>query len=310
MNNRYPKNYKRINQLNKQKSIILGSVFIALSMFACYLLSKDESMLLYIIACLYFIFIPVMDTRTRSAFILFQTAIMAGYIIFSERNMKIAIELIILQMIFMTLAWYQQNLMIRFHRMTNRLKKKTISSERDELTGLLNRRGLKNRIDLIWPGCIKHTTPIAILELDIDYFKQFNDAFGHPSGDKCLKLISKALRNSFVQEHAIITRTGGEEFLIFLKGVDQIKLVSIARRIRKNIEKLAIVQSCQKVSKYVTVSIGIVSAVPTAEDTFEQLYQKVDDELYKAKDSGRNCISYNGVVYGKSNYLFQKKNII
>ena len=140
---------------------------------------------------------------------------------------------------------------------------------------------------------------MGVLAIDIDFFKKYNDSYGHPMGDKCLRMVADVLKESAQRSTDIVTRTGGEEFLIFVQDADDKDMVSLALKIRKNLEKKAIPQSYCAVSKNVTISIGAVSFVPGYDKSFKDLYEEADKALYTAKENGRNCIVCNGNLYGR-----------
>ncbi len=176
---------------------------------------------------------------------------------------------------------------------------KTISSEKDPLTGLSNRRGLNRKAAVLWPYCARTKTRVGIIEVDIDYFKKYNDKFGHPAGDRCLKLVAKALKNSARRSVDITARTGGEEFIIFVQDMNESEIVDFSMKIRRNIAELKIPHAYAGVSNYVTVSMGIAYCIPGGDISFSELYEKADRALYQAKSNGRNCIVCNNHVYGR-----------
>ena len=167
------------------------------------------------------------------------------------------------------------------------------------MTGLYNRRGLESRTGAIWPFCERNKIRVGIIAIDIDFFKKYNDAFGHPKGDECLREVANVLKEAAQRSTDVVTRTGGEEFLIFVQDTDDKSIVALALKIRKILEERAIPQAYFEVSKNVTVSIGAASFIPSYGKTFELLYEEADKSLYAAKKSGRNCIVYNGNIYGK-----------
>lgn len=180
-----------------------------------------------------------------------------------------------------------------------KLRAKTISSEKDPLTGLSNRRGLNRKAAVLWPYCARTKTRVGIIEVDIDYFKKYNDKFGHPAGDRCLKLVAKALKNSARRSVDITARTGGEEFIIFVQDMNESEIVDFSMKIRRNIAELKIPHAYAGVSNYVTVSMGIAYCIPGGDISFSELYEKADRALYQAKSNGRNCIVCNNHVYGR-----------
>lgn len=257
------------------------------------------SELLYFSACMYLVFVPVFTETERIAFVAGQTIIMLPLVIGFRINVRGIVDVCIVQFLTILLSGYQHNVAVKRQKMGMKLKKKTDTSEHDALTGLYNRRGLESRINAIWAFCERNKIPVGVLTLDIDYFKKYNDKFGHPKGDECLRQVAKVLKASAQRSTDVVTRTGGEEFIIFVQDVDDDNLVALASKIRKNLEEQAIPQAYLGVSKYVTVSIGIASFVPGYNKDFDRLYEEADAALYQAKKNGRNCIVYKGNVYGR-----------
>ncbi len=161
------------------------------------------------------------------------------------------------------------------------------NAERDELSGLLNRRSLARISNILWNGTPRRSVISAIL-LDIDYFKRFNDAHGHIEGDACIRTIAQCIRNT-VDETSFVFRFGGEEFLVLSADREPLQILAMAERIRAAVEGLGI-QHRGLDGQCVTVSLGAASAVP-ARITLEKLLQDADGALYQAKNTGRNAVS-------------------
>lgn len=185
------------------------------------------------------------------------------------------------------------------YEMKQRMVTMSKDAEEDPLTGLLNRRGLDRHLATIWPYCIRNHNMVAVIIIDIDNFKIFNDTFGHPEGDKCLKQVAGAIQRSARRSTDISARIGGEEFLVFVHGTDEMEPVKLAEKIRTTVEKLSIPQSPALASSFVTVSIGVAATIPTDETGFSKLYNEADKALYYAKKNGRNVIVYGSKVYGR-----------
>ncbi|WP_198266173.1 GGDEF domain-containing protein [sulfur-oxidizing endosymbiont of Gigantopelta aegis] len=159
----------------------------------------------------------------------------------------------------------------------------------DGLTEIWNRRYFDETFETEWKRNTRSKTPLSLLVLDIDHFKHFNDAFGHASGDKCLKDISAALSNIPRRTGEFVARYGGEEFVIVLPLIDLTNAFIMAEHIRQTIEDLAIVHPKTDCG-YVTVSIGVASTIPKPHDKAQTLFDKADKNLYMAKAMGRNQI--------------------
>jgi len=170
------------------------------------------------------------------------------------------------------------------------------SSFTDELTKIPNRRffdvNLEKQISLLR----RNEKPLSILMLDIDYFKKYNDLYGHVAGDSCLQKVAQCIQQALFRPTDFAARFGGEEFMVILpdSGMESAKLVG--SRILKNLEKLEIPHDNSEVSPYVTISIGVLIFYPHRLDNVEKIIELVDKELYKAKDNGRNRLSCNSTL--------------
>jgi diguanylate cyclase (GGDEF)-like protein len=159
----------------------------------------------------------------------------------------------------------------------------------DGLTALLNRRGLDEAIGLEWRSSQRDLQPLSLLMIDVDYFKRFNDQYGHPAGDECLRQIAIALLAVSRRPRDIAARYGGEEFALLLPFTDSFGAVEMALRVRAAIRALAIPHAGSP-HGVVSVSIGI-SAVPAADETgAASLVAAADRALYRAKEAGRDAI--------------------
>ncbi len=158
----------------------------------------------------------------------------------------------------------------------------------DELTQVLSRRGLRERLAQVWSRKDSKVNSIALLMIDIDFFKQFNDVYGHMQGDRCLYQIAAIMKTSLINEPHLLARFGGEEFVCLLWDCPQIRAFEIAEKLRLSIANTGIeLAEATSVAK-VTVSIGAVIKKNVRLDDLQDLYTLADVELYKAKDQGRN----------------------
>jgi diguanylate cyclase (GGDEF)-like protein len=160
----------------------------------------------------------------------------------------------------------------------------------DSLTELANRRLFDDTIDREWRVCIRRNTPLSILFIDIDYFKAYNDNYGHQAGDDCLRKIAKELKEYSRRPHDLCARYGGEEFVILLPEVGLSEAVELAGKIRTDIKKLNIKHDYSKIASHVTVSIGVAETIPTSNNNYHNLIQMADKALYIAKSDGRDRV--------------------
>lgn len=158
----------------------------------------------------------------------------------------------------------------------------------DGLTQVGNRYCFNNYLNEQWNNIAVQKNPIALILLDIDYFKRYNDTYGHPSGDICLVKVANALKEATKYDNKLIARYGGEEFAIVLPNTSIEKAQQIASLIHQQIQRLNIPHPSSEVSRSVTVSIGIAEALPYFNASPQTLINKADEALYKAKKSGRN----------------------
>jgi len=163
-------------------------------------------------------------------------------------------------------------------------------SDTDGLTGIANRRKLEKHLAHEWNRMRRENKPLTLMMCDIDYFKRYNDLYGHQAGDDCLKKVSSALSGYCRRSGDLIARYGGEEFTLVLPGADREGAKILAEQIRQGIEALELKNEGAPVSDYVTLSIGVSCMVPTAEDAVENLIATADKALYTAKEAGRNCV--------------------
>jgi diguanylate cyclase (GGDEF)-like protein len=159
----------------------------------------------------------------------------------------------------------------------------------DSLTGVANRRTLDNHLAEKWGQAQRRQSMLALLLIDIDHFKQYNDEFGHQAGDVCLRAIATALSIQVRRPGDVIARFGGEEFLVLLPDTELEGAGILAEVICAAIHDLAIPHTANPTGR-VTVSIGCAAMTPAVEQRFEQLIERADQMLYRAKRGGRNRV--------------------
>ena len=160
----------------------------------------------------------------------------------------------------------------------------------DSLTGIANRRFFDLRYKSEFHRAQRYGSSLGIIFLDIDYFKQYNDDFGHLAGDQCLKHIAKVLGQQFQRATEVITRYGGEEFVAIVSNLNLDEAVLVAERARIAVEELCIKQGPSCPSTYVTLSCGVSVMIPHVNNSKDELIKNADSALYQAKKSGRNCV--------------------
>ena len=159
----------------------------------------------------------------------------------------------------------------------------------DGLTGLANRRGFDRELEGAWRGAMDFQRPVALMMIDIDHFKLYNDRYGHVAGDACLRAVGETLSLVTLEEAVLVARYGGEEFALLLPGLDLERAAALAEEARKSIEDLMI-SHAEAPCGLVTISIGVESLVPEERESAADLVEAADNALYAAKRSGRNTV--------------------
>jgi diguanylate cyclase (GGDEF)-like protein len=160
----------------------------------------------------------------------------------------------------------------------------------DGLTNIGNRRFFDQRLNDEWRRASRQGSPMSLLLVDIDFFKQYNDAFGHQSGDECLRLVAATIVRQLFRSGDVAARYGGEEFAVILPDTDAIGAFEVGERIREAIEALALPHPAADGVGFVTGSIGVASVDVSPAHPMEQLVCFADIALYRAKDAGRNQV--------------------
>ncbi len=160
----------------------------------------------------------------------------------------------------------------------------------DGLTGIANRRRFDQVLETEWRRGVRAESWLSLIMLDIDHFKSYNDLYGHPAGDHCLKQVAASLEASSTRPEDLAARYGGEEFAVLLPATDLAGALSVAERIRENVRNFAIEHAGSSISPLVTGSFGVASFVPTASRSPSQLIAAADGYLYAAKKQGRDRI--------------------
>ncbi|MDA8442531.1 MAG: diguanylate cyclase [Peptococcaceae bacterium] len=164
-------------------------------------------------------------------------------------------------------------------------------SRRDELTGLANRRYFNEALTATVAHAARLSEPIGFIMCDIDFFKSYNDNYGHLEGDQCLKLVAQALRNGVKRESDLLARYGGEEFAVILPGVPLAGVFQVANELSASVNAAAIPHAYSSISAQVTLSFGVTSIIPTGGMEPSQIVDKADAALYEAKRNGRNQVA-------------------
>lgn len=160
----------------------------------------------------------------------------------------------------------------------------------DGLTEVANRRRFDEYLSRNWQEMQQQQAPLSLILCDVDYFKLYNDKYGHQAGDDCLKKIAKAINNAVSPGESLVARYGGEEFAVVLPATDMVGAKAVAVAIRRQVALLKMVHEDSQVSPYVTLSMGVASIIPNHRFSPKQLLLQADNALYKAKQHGRNRV--------------------
>ncbi|MGD1699733.1 diguanylate cyclase domain-containing protein [Dapis sp. BLCC M229] len=175
----------------------------------------------------------------------------------------------------------------------------------DGLTGIANRRSFDEYLEKEWRRLTRTKLPLSLILCDVDYFKYYNDYYGHLAGDDCLRKIAQSIKQTVKRSADLVARYGGEEFAIILPNTSGENAEKVVELIRTAIHKLYINHSASRVSKYVTMSMGVASVIPTKTESPQSLIAKADEALYHAKEKGRDCVVFfnRDCIKGTQTYL-------
>ena len=188
------------------------------------------------------------------------------------------------------IAIQQSELYSQLRKANRQLKQLAIL---DPLTGVANRRYFDRVLKNEWHRLAREQKPLSLIMCDIDCFKAYNDTYGHPAGDSCLKQVADVLKQSTKRAADSVARYGGEEFAVILPDTDARGALFVAQNISQRLKKRKIPHCASTVSDYVTISIGIATEIPTSIAKIDNLLEIADNALYQAKDQGKNQIVHS-----------------
>jgi len=187
-------------------------------------------------------------------------------------------------------AELEQKVQQRTQELESANAKLKLLAERDPLTHLFNRRYSETQFQHIQKMCARNKATIAVVIMDLDFFKKVNDNHGHLGGDECLKVMAKALSQHFKRDTDLVARYGGEEFLLILPIEDKKNVEQHLNDFRQKIAEISITNPTDKTTFNVTVSIGAIFADANFSEDLDIWIKQADDNLYLAKHQGRNCV--------------------
>lgn len=164
----------------------------------------------------------------------------------------------------------------------------------DPLTGLANRRHFDEVKQIEFRRALRTSQPLSLLVCDIDFFKRYNDRYGHAAGDQCLRAVAEAMQTCCARAGDLVARIGGEEFAILLPGIDAAHGAELASQLCKAVAALGIPHQDSEAAAHVTISIGLAQLNATQVERFDSLFDQADKALYQAKSQGRNRVVAHG----------------
>ena len=170
----------------------------------------------------------------------------------------------------------------------------------DVMTGVFNRKYLEDNMDRITKSLIRRNGNIGMMMIDVDYFKKYNDTYGHSKGDDCLKAIAEAIQQSLFRPDDFVVRYGGEEFVVVMPDADESAVRVVANRVINSVRLLDIPHEKNKAAPYVTISVGVTVAVAKNKQYIEEYINCADEALYYSKNTGRDRYTYMDFASYKS----------
>ncbi len=205
--------------------------------------------------------------------------------------------------LFMTSMWS----IIKQKRAQQILKK---FSMEDGLTGLANRRRFDEVLENEWQRAAREQQPLALIMMDIDYFKNFNDLYGHQAGDDCLKKVAACLRKNVRRAGDLVARYGGEEFVVVLPNTDLEGGRDVAEAMHRTVKDMQLRHKGAYRRDHLTISAGVAAIIPGQGDDPAGLLEKADKALYRAKRAGRDCVKQDSEAYGTTGVLQALKSAL
>jgi diguanylate cyclase (GGDEF)-like protein len=180
------------------------------------------------------------------------------------------------------LVQYQSDELARLNRQLDRI------AHQDALTGIPNRRSFDLAGEREWEIALREQKPLSLLLLDVDFFKRYNDTYGHEGGDHCLQAVAQAIRGAMQRPADLAARYGGEEFVVLLPDTDADGAAEVAARILQAVDERRLEHASSSVAPHVTVSIGVTTQTPTPGQPLADALRQADQALYQAKENGRH----------------------
>ncbi len=249
----------------------------------------------YLLFCLYIAACPLLTLRESMTAVNLTAA--AAFILFFHRHAPLMIyphmALFCAASIFLSQSRYYCTIdsILQLYQINEENVCLLEQADHDPLTHLLNRCGFSRKLAELLPLTVRLNIPIAVIMVDIDFFKLFNDTYGHCEGDLCLQKVASALADSVHRDTDFVCRCGGEEFQILLYGILHEDAVRAADRLRMTVEELRLPAVNQSVSPHITISLGLASGTLNRPEDFDSMIRMADQQLYISKETGKNKVS-------------------
>lgn len=274
-----------------------GTIWATLLYLGCQTGITTVSLILFFVMVLALGGVPYLEAKER---ILYGVLLSVSLIILCRRHNMAWEELCCgasWGMLGLWLSWLRCKEFVRECVQGEALKNALLEAETDPMTKLMNRRGLERRLQAVLSGGMCKHKQIAVIMIDIDNFKLYNDTFGHCMGDECIKAVAREVHKNTKRLSGLSSRVGGEEFLVFLNDVNKEEVLQWAKELQACVMGRAITQSEKNFLPIVTISVGIHFEKLGKWEEFSSFCDIADGELYHAKKQGKNCISMDGICY-------------
>lgn len=183
-----------------------------------------------------------------------------------------------------------KNRTYQLERQNQQLKKLFLLATTDKVTGIPNRYHLEDCLKREWGTAIRKKLSLSVIMIDIDLFKNYNDTYGHPEGDRCLRQVAQTISGTIQRSRDLVARYGGEEFIVILPDTNLAGTAVVAENIRSEVKTLNIPHATSGISDRLTISLGIASTVPSINSQASNLIMAADQALYLAKQNGRDRV--------------------
>ena len=303
--------HRSVSRVRLEYEYFIGStcaaIFWAMGLlFFMSYLPEPQRMLLVLLSCLYITACAVLLLNSKNCFYgaLLPIGLVLSFELLAAPSSTSGVTLMILLFIMLfaelmrrrILHWQTTGLHNRFlsAEMASQLRRRSeslrIAPQQDGLTAIANRGKFEEQLEVQWRRCARAAAPLSLLLLDVDYFKQFNDKYGHQAGDECLRQLAAVLKQALRRDDDLAARYGGEEFVLLLPFTDLPGALTVADSVQRGLARLGLPHAGSLVANRVTCSLGCARLIPEPEIAPGELVEMADVALYRAKRNGRNRI--------------------